>query len=154
MSSSRRGGGVLLTGRKYRLDFTAAQAEYAEQVGGNCRAVWNTALAQRRMYRERGAWIGYPERARQLAEAKEEHSWLKDAPGHCRYRFPASRSPYARHPRACSPPRCPGSPDKGAPPVAPSNPSSAVRLLVLPNSSAIAPDHPSIRGLVTQRAPH
>ncbi|MFI7667572.1 RNA-guided endonuclease InsQ/TnpB family protein [Nocardia sp. NPDC049526] len=73
----------MLTGRRYRLDLTADQAEYAERVGGICRAVWNTALEQRREYRRRDAWINYPQQAKELVEAKAEHGWLKDAPSHC-----------------------------------------------------------------------
>ncbi|WP_433523123.1 RNA-guided endonuclease InsQ/TnpB family protein [Nocardia pseudovaccinii] len=73
----------MLTGRRYRIGFTAEQAEYAEPVGDACRAVWNTGLEQRRAYRKRGAWINYQEQARQLADAKREHQWLAQAPGHC-----------------------------------------------------------------------
>jgi putative transposase len=73
----------MLTGRKYRLDLTAGQAEFAERIGGACRSVWNTALEQRRTYRRRGAFIGYNDQARQLAEAKQEFAWLGEAPGHC-----------------------------------------------------------------------
>ncbi|MEV6340023.1 transposase [Nocardia vinacea] len=73
----------MLTGRRYRLDLTADQAEYAEHVGGICRAVWNTALEQRREYRRRDAWVNYLQQARELVEAKAEHGWLKDAPSHC-----------------------------------------------------------------------
>lgn len=47
-----------------------------------CRAVWNTALDQRRQYRTRGGWMNYHEQAGQLAEAKTEHEWLKTAPSH------------------------------------------------------------------------
>lgn len=73
----------MLTGRRYRVAFTAEQTDFAEQVGGACRSAWNTGLEQRRLYRQRGAWINYYEQARQLAEAKAEHTWLKDVPGHC-----------------------------------------------------------------------
>ncbi|MEU4513368.1 helix-turn-helix domain-containing protein, partial [Nonomuraea wenchangensis] len=45
----------MLCGRKYRVEFTLAQAEFAERVGGICRSVWNTGLEQRRVYRKRGA---------------------------------------------------------------------------------------------------
>ncbi|WP_235883497.1 helix-turn-helix domain-containing protein [Saccharopolyspora elongata] len=44
----------MLTGRKYRLALTPAQADFAEHIGGICRAVWNIALEQRRAYRQRG----------------------------------------------------------------------------------------------------
>jgi putative transposase len=73
----------MLTGRKYRLDFTPEQGEFAERIGGACRSVWNTALEQRRIYRRRGGWISYHEQARQMAEAKEDVPWLAEVPGHC-----------------------------------------------------------------------
>ncbi|GAA2432421.1 RNA-guided endonuclease TnpB family protein [Actinomadura vinacea] len=75
----------MLTGRRYVLDFTPEQAEFAERIGGACRAVWNTALEQRRVYRRGGVFIGYHDQARQLAEAKTEPGleWLGEAPGHC-----------------------------------------------------------------------
>ncbi|MFU8872771.1 RNA-guided endonuclease InsQ/TnpB family protein [Micromonospora sp. SL4-19] len=74
----------MLTGRRYLLGFTDEQADYARQVGAACRAVWNTALEQRREYRRRGAFIGYNEQARQMAEAKKDPdcAWLADAPSH------------------------------------------------------------------------
>src|SRR5688572_6436613 len=79
-----RGGDVMLTGRRYLLAPTDEQAVYAEQVGAICRAVWNTALEQRREYRRRGAFISYVEQARQLAEAKKDPNcaWMADAPSH------------------------------------------------------------------------
>ncbi|GAA2381654.1 RNA-guided endonuclease InsQ/TnpB family protein [Nonomuraea africana] len=73
----------MLTGRKYRLDLTEEQAAFAERIGGACRSVWNTGLEQRRTYRRRGAFIGYHEQARQLAQAKGEFEWLAEVPGHC-----------------------------------------------------------------------
>lgn len=73
----------MLTGRRYRIEFTPAQAEFAERIAGACRSVWNTALEQRRTYRQRGAWINYHEQARQLADAKNEFEWLGEVPGHC-----------------------------------------------------------------------
>ncbi|MFE9688321.1 RNA-guided endonuclease InsQ/TnpB family protein [Micromonospora sp. NPDC005806] len=74
----------MLTGRRYLLAFTDEQAGYAEQVGAACRAVWNTALEQRREYHRRGVFIGYVEQARQVAEAKRDPgcAWLADAPSH------------------------------------------------------------------------
>lgn len=45
--------------------------------------MWNTGLEQRREYRRRGAWMNYHPQAKELAEAKTEHPWLKDVPGHC-----------------------------------------------------------------------
>lgn len=65
------------------MEFTDEQAVFAEQIGAVCRAVWNTGLEQRREYRRRGAWMNYGPQAKELAEAKTEHSWLKDVPGHC-----------------------------------------------------------------------
>lgn len=73
----------MLTGRRFRVEFTAEQAEFAERIGVVCRAVWNTGLEQRRAYRRRGAWMNYGPQAKELAEAKSEHLWLKDVPGHC-----------------------------------------------------------------------
>ncbi|MEU8803005.1 transposase [Spirillospora sp. NPDC048819] len=73
----------MLTGRRYRAYLDAGQAEYAESIGAACRSVWNTALEQRRAYRRRGAWMNYVPQARELAEAKKEHAWLTDVPGHC-----------------------------------------------------------------------
>ncbi|MCW3818244.1 transposase [Micromonospora sp. DR5-3] len=74
----------MLTGRRYLLALTGEQAVYAEQVGAVCRAVWNTALEQRRAYRRRGGFIGYDEQARQMAEAKKDPdcAWLADVPSH------------------------------------------------------------------------
>ncbi|MFI7648208.1 RNA-guided endonuclease InsQ/TnpB family protein [Micromonospora sp. NPDC049460] len=74
----------MLAGRRYLLAFTDEQVAYAEQVGAACRAVWNTALEQRREYRRRGGFIGYVEQARQMAEAKKDPhcAWLADAPSH------------------------------------------------------------------------
>ena len=73
----------MLTGRRFRVEFTEEQAAFAEQVGAVCRSVWNTALEQRREYRRRGAWMNYRPQAKELAEAKSEHRWLGEVPGHC-----------------------------------------------------------------------
>ncbi|MEV6240257.1 transposase [Lentzea sp. NPDC051838] len=72
----------MLTGRKYRLAFAPEQAEFAQTIGDVCRSVWNTALEQRREYCRRGAWINYRQQAGELADAKNEHEWLKAAPSH------------------------------------------------------------------------
>src|SRR5947207_5622411 len=72
----------MLTGRRYLLALTDEQAAYAEQVGAVCRSVWNTALEQRRIYRQHGAWINYVEQARQVAGAKAEFRWLAEVPSH------------------------------------------------------------------------
>lgn len=73
----------MLTGRRYLLALTSDQEAFAERTAGICRAVWNTALEQRREYRRRGAWINYKEQWPQLIEAKAEFPWLKEAPSHC-----------------------------------------------------------------------
>lgn len=72
----------MLTGRKYKLPLTDEQADYAERIAAICRAVWNTGLHQRREYRQRGAWMNYNAQAGELAEAKDEHRWLAEAPSH------------------------------------------------------------------------
>lgn len=72
----------MLTGRRYRLQLTEAQAELSEEYGNICRSVWNTGLDQRRQYRRRGGWMNYVPQAAELADAKTEHEWLKAAPSH------------------------------------------------------------------------
>ncbi|WP_275695749.1 RNA-guided endonuclease InsQ/TnpB family protein [Streptomyces noursei] len=72
----------MLSGRRYRLELTAEQAVMCEEFGNICRAVWNTALDQRRQCRRRGAWMNYVPQAAELADAKKEHSWLNAAPSH------------------------------------------------------------------------
>ncbi|MBM0237693.1 transposase [Micromonospora sp. ATA32] len=74
----------MLTGRRYLLALTPEQTGYAETVAAICRAVWNTALEQRREYRRRGAWVTYVEQARQLADATRDPDcgWLAEAPSH------------------------------------------------------------------------
>lgn len=74
---------MMVAGRRFRVEFTDEQAVFAEGIGAVCRAVWNTGLEQRREYRRRGAWMNYGPQAQELAEAKTEHPWLKDVPGHC-----------------------------------------------------------------------
>ena len=73
----------MLTGRRFRVEFTNAQELFAKRIAGACRAVWNTGLEQRRVYRQRGAWMNYPQQAGELAQAKAEHPWLSEVPGHC-----------------------------------------------------------------------
>jgi putative transposase len=73
----------MLAGRRFRVELTDEQAAFAEQIGAVCRAVWNTGLEQRREYRRRGAWMNYRPQAKELAEAKAEHRWLAEVPGHC-----------------------------------------------------------------------
>lgn len=72
----------MLTGRKYRLKLTPEQEAQCEEFGNICRAVWNTALEQRREYRRRGAWMNYGPQAAELVDAKREHEWLRAAPSH------------------------------------------------------------------------
>lgn len=74
----------MLTGRRYLLALTDEQTVYAETVGAICRAVWNTALEQRREYRRRGAFITYVDQAQQMADAKRDTAcaWLTEAPAH------------------------------------------------------------------------
>lgn len=78
----------MLSGRKYRLEPTAEQAAMLQEFGDICRAVWNTALDQRRHYVDRylrgrgGEFCGYQLQARQLAEAKTDETWLSAAPAH------------------------------------------------------------------------
>lgn len=75
----------MLMGRRFKIRFTTDQLAYADRVAGTCRAVWNTGLAQRRMYRRDHKWINYHQQAKEMAEAKAdpEFAWLADAPGHC-----------------------------------------------------------------------
>jgi putative transposase len=73
----------VLTGRRFRIELTAEQTEFAQRIGDGCRAVWNTGLEQRREYRRRGAWMNYREQAHELADAKTDHAWLGELPGHC-----------------------------------------------------------------------
>ena len=75
-------GVVTLSGRRYLLDLSPEQAQMCERFGNICRAVWNTALEQRREYRRRGAWMNYVPQAAELAEAKKEYPWLRIAPAH------------------------------------------------------------------------
>ncbi|MFE6056017.1 RNA-guided endonuclease InsQ/TnpB family protein [Kitasatospora sp. NPDC056446] len=72
----------MLSGRRYRLELTAEQVVLCEAFGDICRAVWNTALEQRREYRRRGAWMNYVPQAAELVEAKREFPWLAVAPSH------------------------------------------------------------------------
>src|SRR5258708_18076393 len=73
----------MVTGRRFRVEFTDDQVEYAEKIGSVCRAVWNTGLEHHRAYRRGGAWMNYREQAAELAEAKADHPWLGEVPGHC-----------------------------------------------------------------------
>jgi putative transposase len=73
----------MLAGRRFEIEFSGEQQEFAEQIAAACRAVWNTGLDQRREYRRHGAWMNYRSQAKELAEAKADHPWLAEVPGHC-----------------------------------------------------------------------
>lgn len=73
----------MLAGRRFRVELTDAQVLLAQQTADACRAVYNTGLEQRREYRRRGSWMNYEEQAHELVEAKTEHAWLREVPGHC-----------------------------------------------------------------------
>jgi putative transposase len=73
----------MLAGRRFRVELTEAQERLAQQTADACRAVWNTGLEQRREYRRRGAWMNYEQQAHELVDAKTEHLWLTEVPGHC-----------------------------------------------------------------------
>ena len=75
----------MLVGRRFLARFTPDQLAYADEVAGICRAVWNTGLDQRRQYRQRRAWINYPQQAKELAETKldPDFAWIARAPSHC-----------------------------------------------------------------------
>src|SRR5882724_604904 len=72
-----------MSGRRFRVEFTDEQQVFAEQIAAVCRAVYNTGLEQRREYRRRGAWMNYEQQAHEMVEAKAEHPWLAEVPGHC-----------------------------------------------------------------------
>jgi len=74
---------AMKAGRRFRAELHDDQAQLARQTADVCRAVWNTALEQRREYRRRGAWINYEQQAHELVEAKTEHPWLKEVPSCC-----------------------------------------------------------------------
>ncbi|MGW4698062.1 RNA-guided endonuclease InsQ/TnpB family protein [Kitasatospora cineracea] len=82
MVAAAEGGVPVLSGRRYRLELDPVQAGLCEVFGDVCRAVWNTALEQRREYRRRGAWMNYVPQTAELAEAKREFRWLAEAPSH------------------------------------------------------------------------
>lgn len=73
----------MLAGRRYLLALTPDQETYADRIASICRAAWNVALEQRREYRRRGAFIGYEQQCREIADAKKYEPWLAEAPGHC-----------------------------------------------------------------------
>ncbi len=57
----------MLTGRRFRVEFTEQQEQFAERIGAVCRAVRNTGLQQRRVYHRRGARMNYRPQAAELA---------------------------------------------------------------------------------------
>ena len=75
----------MLVGRRFRVRFKPDQLAYADEVAGVCRAVWNTGLDQRRQYRQRRAWINYPQQAKELVETKldPDFAWISQVPAHC-----------------------------------------------------------------------
>ena len=74
----------MLTGRRFRVEFTDEQAAFAEQIGAACRAVWNTGLEQRREYRRRGAWMNYRPAGQGTGRGQSAsiRGW-REVPGHC-----------------------------------------------------------------------
>src|SRR5216683_3847947 len=82
---------LMLAGRRYRVEFTAAQAEYAERIAGACRAVWNAALEQRRVAAQlnRGKdpsfqrWPSLLTQSREVTDAKSVYDWLGEVPREC-----------------------------------------------------------------------
>ncbi|MGQ4270751.1 RNA-guided endonuclease InsQ/TnpB family protein [Nocardiopsis changdeensis] len=78
----------MLTAYRYRLSLTDEQAQRCVEYGAICRAVWNTALDQRRQVLRRWRrgqdvpFCGYRLQAAQLVEAKAEEEWLRVAPSH------------------------------------------------------------------------
>jgi putative transposase len=73
------------TARKYRLYPTGEQAERLRSWSHTCRAVWNTALAQR-IWAYRSAQrkrLRAVEQCAELTEARREHDWLRELPAQC-----------------------------------------------------------------------
>ncbi|ASU83379.1 transposase [Nocardiopsis gilva YIM 90087] len=76
----------MLTGYRYRLTLTPEQDEQCRTYGDICRAVWNTALDQRRQAVKRwergqsNPFPGYAYQCGQLKEATTEEEWLKTVP--------------------------------------------------------------------------
>jgi hypothetical protein len=95
--------GYVLVGRRYRLEFSANQAAYAERIAGACRAVWNAGLEQRRVaaqlnrYRDgpRRQWPSLLTQSRELTDAKSVYDWLGEVPRECLQQGPGTRVPRA-----------------------------------------------------------
>jgi putative transposase len=70
------------TARKYRLYPDRGQAERLTEWSHTCRAVWNTALAQRIWaYRSaRRVTLRAVDQCAEFTEARAEHDWLRDLP--------------------------------------------------------------------------
>lgn len=71
--------------RKYRLYPTTGQAERLWSWAHTCRAIWNTALAQRKWayHSAQRVTVRSVEQCAGLAEARREHEWLRDLPAQC-----------------------------------------------------------------------
>ncbi|WP_307808152.1 RNA-guided endonuclease InsQ/TnpB family protein [Streptomyces oryzae] len=67
----------MLEGRSYQAELTPSQSLLTDEWAGVCRIVWNTALEQRRCYRQRGSFIGFAAQCAELTAAKREFGWLK-----------------------------------------------------------------------------
>jgi IS605 OrfB family transposase len=75
----------MLVGRRYRLELSAEQTDYAERVASDCRTVWNAALEQRLIAAKQhhSRRPTYASQCRELAAAKATQPWLAEAPSHC-----------------------------------------------------------------------
>jgi putative transposase len=73
------------TARRYRLYPGQGQAERLALWSHTCRAVWNTALAQRIWaYRSaRRVTVRAVDQCAELTEARREYEWLRDLPAQC-----------------------------------------------------------------------
>jgi putative transposase len=73
------------TALRFRLYPTRVQAERLTSWSHTCRAVWNTALAQRIWaYRSaRRVTLRAVEQCVELTQARMEHEWLRDLPAQC-----------------------------------------------------------------------
>lgn len=73
------------TARRFRLYPGGGQAERLTSWSHTCRAVWNTALAQRvwAYKSSRRATVRAVGQCAELAEARREHEWLRDLPAQC-----------------------------------------------------------------------
>lgn len=67
---------------QYRLYPFGEQAETFERWIGSCRRLYNVALEQRRMARQMGRKIGYPEQQRELTEVRASFPEYAEVPVH------------------------------------------------------------------------